>query len=336
MNSQERVLYILQRIAQEPCSTQQLTQEIFGSDQRNKQRLIQMDIARLKQHFPHQIITLSQRHKLIKVPYFLQNLLSSDGIKIKELIEFLMVFDNKMLSLFEQEEPHLIQNLRKEIQEIYLIHEPPLEMIDGRFLESIKRAIKHRQYVNLDYQQPPHRLKTYAHIQLHRIIYAEGNWYLAIHQSKSLKPYNLLRINFIQSLEALMHNQVDAVILVGGDPLKKLQKLNKKIKLLSYQPQQPLQGYQIGTIQPSHYPHWLTRPIRTLTVDSFLITNLPKSTKIPLLKYLKQLQKSIEINPPKDLHPKWKAFESLDCLPPPKNGMIYHLSTRLSMPYCKE
>jgi len=201
MNSQERVLYILQRIAQEPYSTQQLTQEIFGSDQRNKQRLIQMDIARLKQHFPHQITTLSQRHKLIKVPYFLQNLLSSDGIKIKELIEFLMVFDNKMLSLFEQEEPHLIQNLRKEIQEIYLIHEPPLEMIDGRFLESIKRAIKHRQYVNLDYQQPPHRLKTYAHIQLHRIIYAEGNWYLAIHQSKSLKPYNLLRINFIQSLE---------------------------------------------------------------------------------------------------------------------------------------
>jgi len=153
------------------------------------------------------------------------------------------------------------------------------------------------------------------------------------HQPLKTKRYTQ---HFAQALEALMHNQVDAVILVGGDPLKKLQKLNKKIKLLSYQPQQPLQGYQIGTIQPSHYPHWLTRPIRTLTVDSFLITNLPKSTKIPLLKYLKQLQKSIEINPPKDLHPKWKAFESLDCLPPPKNGMIYHLSTRLSMPYCKE
>ncbi len=198
MNTQKRLLYIIERISKEPCSTKDLTREIFETTDKKKQRLIQMDIALLKEHFEDKLITLSRKHKFIKLPYFIHNLSTGDGIKMKELIEFLMVFDHKMLSLFEKEEPLLIQNLRKDIQSIYLIHEPPLEMMDATFLDEIKRAIKNRQYVTLIYKG--NLLETYAHIQLHRIIYAEGNWYLAIHDPSWEKKYNLLRINFIQSL----------------------------------------------------------------------------------------------------------------------------------------
>ena len=38
-------------------------------------------------------------------------------------------------------------------------------------------------------------------VQIHRIIYASGNWYIAIHDSNWEKKYNLLRINFIKSLK---------------------------------------------------------------------------------------------------------------------------------------
>jgi len=199
MNTQERLLYIIERISKEPCSTKDLTQEIFETTDKKKQRIIQMDISLLKDHFEDKMVTVSRKHKFIKLPYFMQNLTTTDGIKMKELIEFLMVFDNKMLSLFEKEEPMLIQNLRKDIQSIYLIHEPPLEIIDSTFLDEIKRAIRNRQYVTLIYKG--NLLETYINIQLHRIIYAEGNWYLAIHDPNWEKKYNLLRINFIQGLE---------------------------------------------------------------------------------------------------------------------------------------
>ena len=198
MTTQERLLYIIERLSKEPCSTQTLTQEIFETTQKNKQRLVQMDISLLKNHFKDKMVTVSNRHKFIELPYFIKNITTTDGIKMKELIEFMMVFDNKMLSMFEKEEPLLIKKLREDIKSIYLIHEPPLEILDSVFLEDIKRAIKGRRYVTLGYEG--NMYKTYVDIQIHRIIYASGNWYIAIHDARWEKTYNLLRINFIRTL----------------------------------------------------------------------------------------------------------------------------------------
>jgi len=199
MNTQERLLYIIKRIAKEACSTKQLTEEVFATTDKNKQRLIQMDINLLKNHFEESIVTVSNKHKFLKLPYFIKDITTTDGIKIKELIEFMMVFDNKMLSMFEKEEPLLIKKLREDIKTIYLIHEPPLEILNSIFLENIKKAIKGRRYVTLTYES--NILESYTHIQIHRIIYASGNWYIAIHDSTWEKKYNLLRINFIRNLE---------------------------------------------------------------------------------------------------------------------------------------
>jgi len=199
MNTQERLLYIIKRIAKEACSTKQLTEEVFATTDKNKQRLIQMDINLLRNHFEESILTVSNKHKFLKLPYFIKDITTTDGIKIKELIEFMMVFDNKMLSMFEKEEPLLIKKLREDIQTIYLIHEPPLEILNSVFLEDIKRAIKGRRYVTLTYES--NILESYNNIQVHRIIYASGNWYIAIHDSTWEKKYNLLRINFIKNLE---------------------------------------------------------------------------------------------------------------------------------------
>jgi len=199
MTTQERLLYIIERLSKEPCSTQKLTQEIFETTQKNKQRLVQMDISLLKKHFKDKMVTVSNRHKFIEVPYFIKNITTTDGIKMKELIEFMMVFDNKMLSMFEKEEPLLIKKLREDIKSIYLIYEPPLEILNSVFLEDIKRAIKGKRYVTLTYES--NMFETYTDIQIHRIIYASGNWYIAIHDSNWEKKYNLLRINFIKSLK---------------------------------------------------------------------------------------------------------------------------------------
>ncbi len=200
MRGQKRILYILERLSNGTCSTKQLTQEIFELEDEKKRRIIQNDIKLLKESYGDKIISPSKGiYKFIELPYFIKNITTTDGIKMKELIEFMMVFDNKMLSMFEKEEPLLIKKLREDIKTIYLIHEPPLEILNSVFLEDIKKAIKGRRYVTLSYEG--NMFETYNNIQIHRIIYASGNWYIAIHDSNWEKKYNLLRINFIKSLK---------------------------------------------------------------------------------------------------------------------------------------
>ena len=200
MRGQKRILYIIERLSKEECTTKQLTQEIFNVDDEGKRRIVQNDIKLLKEFYGDKLISPSKGvYKFLKLPYFMKNITTTDGIKIKELIEFMMVFDNKMLSMFEKEEPLLIKKLRDDIKTIYLIHEPPLEILSSVFLEDIKRAIKGRRYVTLTYES--NMLESYNDIQIHRIIYASGNWYIAIHDSNWEKKYNLLRINFIKSLK---------------------------------------------------------------------------------------------------------------------------------------
>ncbi|MCK5853644.1 MAG: hypothetical protein KAG56_00395, partial [Sulfurovaceae bacterium] len=153
MTGQKRILYIIERLSNEACSTKQLTQEIFNVEDEGKRRIIQNDIKLLKESYGEKIISPSKGvYKFLKLPYFMKNITTTDGIKIKEVIEFMMVFDNKMLSLFEKEEPLLIKKLREDIKSIYLIHEPPLEILSSIFLEDIKRAIKGRRYVTLEYE----------------------------------------------------------------------------------------------------------------------------------------------------------------------------------------
>ena len=200
MRGQRRILYIIEQLSNRACSTKQLTQEIFNVDNEGKRRIIQNDIKLLKEVYKDKIVSPSKGvYKFIELPYFIKNITTTDGIKMKELIEFMMVFDNKMLSMFEKEEPLLIKKLREDIKTIYLIHEPPLEILNSVFLEDIKKAIKGRRYVTLSYEG--NMFESYNDIQIHRIIYASGNWYIAIHDSNWEKKYNLLRINFIKSLK---------------------------------------------------------------------------------------------------------------------------------------
>ncbi len=138
--------------------------------------------------------------------------------------------------------------------------------------------------------------------------------------------------SFSKSLYALKYHDVDAIILVGGEPLLKLQKSLKGVKLLSYKKEKALQGYLIGQISQHSYP-WITSEVRTLMVRSFLVTNLSEKKNVVILPILEKLKKSIENNKTSNIHPKWKEFTSLKCLPTPANGIIYHSATRFNS-YC--
>ncbi len=141
---------------------------------------------------------------------------------------------------------------------------------------------------------------------------------------------------FQESLDALRgdNHTIDAIIVVGGAPLSKLKKL-KGVKLLSYKQKRELLGYEIGKIKQNSYK-WLNSDKRTLTVRSFLVTNIMDERDISILSILDRLKKSVENHNAPNLHKKWREFSELNCLPPTiSDRIIYHPATRMNN-YCSE
>ena len=103
MNGQRRILFIMERIAKEACSTKQLTQEIFDTQESSKKRTIQNDIKLLKEYFPKDLISPSKGYyKFLKIPYFIRQVNNKDGLEMQELLAFMMFFNNKMLAFFNR------------------------------------------------------------------------------------------------------------------------------------------------------------------------------------------------------------------------------------------
>jgi predicted DNA-binding transcriptional regulator YafY len=204
MNGQARILYIIERLTKEACSTQQLAIEIFKVDEERKRRIIQNDIKLLKELYPNNLNSSARGvYTFIDMPAFISNTLTEKGREIQELLEFMIVFDSKMLYQFEKQEPKLIAKLKKELKSIYHIQEYPFEILSSPFLKEIKKAIRGRRYCVIHYQG--NRLNILEKSQIHRILYSEGNWYIAVynHTSTGFKDYHFLRINFIQQIELL-------------------------------------------------------------------------------------------------------------------------------------
>lgn len=204
MNSQKRILYIIERLVAGECSTKALCFEIFRTEESAKIRVIQNDIKLLKELFPELIISTKRGfNRFIKVPNFIKNIATTEGKEAKELLEFMMIFDNSALAIFEKDEPKLIKHLKKETRSIYHIHEYPFEQLKSPFLKEIKQAIKQHRYVYIKYQG--NIVNYYKKSQIYRIIYANSNWYIAVYNitDNGYKDFLFLRINFIQDLKIL-------------------------------------------------------------------------------------------------------------------------------------
>jgi len=205
MQGQRRIIYILERLVKEECHTKMLCLEIFGVDESKKTRLIQKDLKLLNELFPETLISTRKGfHQFIKTPNFLKTVVSKEGMEAKEFLEFISIFGNRFLALFEKDEPKLIQQLKKDIQSIYHIHENPFEYLKSPFLKDIKRAIKFHRYVSIEYRGKK-ELKYYKKGQIYKIIYANNNWYIMLYNQdeKGYKDYLFLRINFIENLTVL-------------------------------------------------------------------------------------------------------------------------------------
>ena len=141
------------------------------------------------------------------------------------------------------------------------------------------------------------------------------------------QPYQ----EFSKALYSLKEKNIDAIILVGGQPLKQLNQRIDGVKLIPYLQHRPKNGYSLCSIEKNSYP-WLNKEkILTLCVESFLVTNRDIDSEY-LDKVIKKFDKEKEhlknlkenAKEWRNYHPKWKSFSSFECRPTLPFGVKYH------------
>ncbi len=155
MSQTQRVLEILNDLSQmkEIC-TKELSIR-FGIDIRATQR----DMKIIRSFLCDSLYkTTNGCYKIINNSEVLNFFKDQQKLKttkdIKNFFEFLTLFDENVLKFFDHEEFGFINQIKKDTDEIYHIHENPIEKLQSsNMLEDLKKAIKNRYYIDLDYQE---------------------------------------------------------------------------------------------------------------------------------------------------------------------------------------
>ena len=209
MNSQERILHIVERLTQKEWCTKDLARDLLGQDDESYRRLIQNDIKIIRKLFGEKCISTKRGcYKFINLPQTMQNLYENSAQDMSDLFEFIALFDAKMLRMFEESEPALVKRLKKQMRVIYQLHSSPFEEIkDQKIWHTLKGAIRDKRYICIAYHK--NRLISYDHVKPIKIVFAKNNWYLATIISEEDKHgygFTFLRINHIIGLSMEAQN----------------------------------------------------------------------------------------------------------------------------------
>ncbi len=203
MSQTQRVLDLLDRLnSGETLCTKALSQNYPYDDKPtpNAIKLVQRDMEYIREFLGDNLTSTSRGcYRLINKD-FLASLMptDSDTKSFREFFEFLILFDDGILEHIATDKQSYIDKLKKETKSIYHIHTQPIEKPSTEYMSLLKKAIKHKQYISVKFDDT-----LLKHIQPHRIVFAEGNWYLATFEPNCElnDGFKFLRINRIKGVE---------------------------------------------------------------------------------------------------------------------------------------
>jgi len=198
MNQAQRVLEILKLLKTQEICTHKLS-EHFETDKRT----IQRDIKILKEFLEDELISTKKGYYKVLNHSCIQALISEqkETKELKEFFEFIALFDDKTLEIFDADEFSFIKQIKKETNRLYHICENPIEKLTlNKMLEDIKNSIKYKRYIDLVYCEEKDR--DFIDVKPLKIVYAKGNWYLAsiTKNYKTNNGFKFFRINFIKTI----------------------------------------------------------------------------------------------------------------------------------------
>lgn len=208
MNSQARILIILEALLKGEACTKDLAVKIFGKSTPNTQKNIQNDLKIIKRHFNERyIVTRRGCQKLIDIPQSFHNLYEKSADEMVDIFQFVALFDSERLKLFKESEPKLVAKIRKETDAIFHVFDTPFEELkDEALWKQLKKVIRDRRYISIAYEK--NRLQVYNNIKPIRIVYAKNNWYLAALLTENIETFDFtfFRISNIKHITIEANN----------------------------------------------------------------------------------------------------------------------------------
>lgn len=199
MTQSQRILHALKLLSKhEEICTDRLS-KIFETDKRT----IQRDMKILREFLEDSLVQTGKGCcKLLSKNHFLDFMHDrSESKELKDFFEFLTFFDENIIHFFDHEQFGFIKKIKQESNALYHIHENPIEKLKPtQMLETLKKAIKNRRYIDLVYFEKAHR--DFENVKPQKIVYAKGNWYLAAitKNYKTNEGFKFFRINFMKSV----------------------------------------------------------------------------------------------------------------------------------------
>lgn len=222
MNQAQRILTILEKLSRnsnaDPICTSALATEYYeqsySSTKENALRTAQNDMKLIKSFLGDDISTISRGCYILVNEDFIGTIFQTkkDRKKYKNFFEFLLMFDERVLeNIPSGNQKKYIHKLKKDVNEIYSIHTDPIEnLLTTDIMSELKRAVKYRRYTNITIFDDDNlladnndRIEVLKDLQSHRIVFAQGNWYLSVF-NKDIElngGFRFLRISKIKNVD---------------------------------------------------------------------------------------------------------------------------------------
>ena len=131
-----------------------------------------------------------------------KNILNFDKKEFEILIDLVSLLEFDISNKFDENTKKFVNKIQKQYSQSYMIKQNPFEKLSLKrdLLFDIKNAIKNNRYTKIVYESDKKYIFDEAKIL--KIIFAEGNFYIAILTKEELNNgFKFLRLNFISDIK---------------------------------------------------------------------------------------------------------------------------------------
>ena len=164
-------------------------------------RALQKDMAYIKKYLGDNLSREGACYRLLKKEY-LDNFFKDNHTEIKRFFHAISLIDKSVFGSNFKKYQSLLDTIKAQQKGVYLFLENPFENLKQLNLkEELERYIQERRYINIDYFSD--KLYQFKDVQPYKIIYQNGNWYLAVLTTQDYEingGFKLLRLNFIKNI----------------------------------------------------------------------------------------------------------------------------------------
>jgi predicted DNA-binding transcriptional regulator YafY len=164
-------------------------------------RSLQKDMRYIKKYLGDNLTKNGSHYKLVKKEY-LDDFFKDNHEEIRKFFHAISLIDQSVFGKnFKKYQP-LLNSIKAQQKDVYLFLENPFENLKKLDLkDELEQYIQQRRYIDIDYYAD--KLYEFKRVQPYKIIYQNGNWYLAVLTTQDYEingGFKLLRLNFIKKI----------------------------------------------------------------------------------------------------------------------------------------